>query len=249
MPRYALVGLMVAALAGCEWSEKDHDRDSTQTRTNQSTMSQPSRTSANSDWNKSNTSSNANTRTRNDWDSNSNADMNRNRTDMNAQQAGARTENNQNQNAAAIDDRQFVNEAASAGLFEVKSAELAKDKGSSEMVKTYSDHLKQDHNQANQDLMGIANRKGIQVPTEMMPRHKATYDRLAGLSGAEFDRQFLQAQVQAHQQAVQLFENASKNAQDPDIKAFAAQYLPALRDHLKMAQDHMQHLSGNQSQQ
>ena len=60
--------------------------------------------------------------------------------------------------------------------------------------------------------------------------------KLTNLSGAEFDRAYTDEMVQAHQRAVQLFEDVSHTAGDPDLKAFAAKVLPTLRHHLEMAQ-------------
>ena len=42
--------------------------------------------------------------------------------------------------------------------------------------------------------------------------------------------------VSAHQDAVKLFEKASNDVKDPDIKQFAIQTLPVLQQHLQMAQ-------------
>jgi putative membrane protein len=56
-------------------------------------------------------------------------------------------------------------------------------------------------------------------------------------TGAAFDRGFVEAQVKAHQEAITLFEKESSNGSDSDLKAFATKQLPALRAHLKQAQD------------
>src|SRR4051794_1309338 len=143
----------------------------------------------------------------------------------------------------AMDARQFIQEAASSGMFEVKSAQLAKQRATSDNTKLFADHLIQDHKQANDDLMKIAKKMNIEAPTDLQPNEKATFDQLATVNGANFDGQFLQAQVKAHQQAVELFEKASKNLQDKELKEFAQQYLPNLREHLKMAQDNSQFMS------
>ena len=56
-------------------------------------------------------------------------------------------------------------------------------------------------------------------------------------SGAAFDRGFIEAQVKAHQEAVALFETQANGGGDAELKAFAQKQLPALRNHLKQAQD------------
>ena len=66
---------------------------------------------------------------------------------------------------------------------------------------------------------------------------KIAAERLAQLTGADFDRQFMRQMVKDHKEAVSLFESQSKNGRDEDLKALAGKMLPTLRDHLKMAQE------------
>jgi|SRR5688572_4596141 len=56
-------------------------------------------------------------------------------------------------------------------------------------------------------------------------------------TGAAFDRGFIDAQVNAHQEAIALFETQANGGGDSDLKAFAQKQLPGLRNHLKQAQD------------
>jgi putative membrane protein len=63
-------------------------------------------------------------------------------------------------------------------------------------------------------------------------------------TGAAFDRAFIEAQIKAHQEAIALFEKQANGIGDADIKAFAQKQLPALRNHLKQAQDLQAKLPG-----
>ena len=56
-------------------------------------------------------------------------------------------------------------------------------------------------------------------------------------TGAAFDRGFIQAQMKAHQDAIDLFEKQANGNGDSELKAFAQKQLPGLRNHLKQAQD------------
>ena len=56
-------------------------------------------------------------------------------------------------------------------------------------------------------------------------------------SGTAFDRGFIEAQVKAHQDAIALFETQANGGGDAELKAFAQKQLPALRNHLRQAQD------------
>lgn len=62
-------------------------------------------------------------------------------------------------------------------------------------------------------------------------------DKFAGYTGAKFDHEYMEHMVDDHEKDVKEFEDASKNAKDPDIKAFAAKTLPTLQEHLRMAKE------------
>lgn len=63
------------------------------------------------------------------------------------------------------------------------------------------------------------------------------------LTGAAFDRGFIDSQVKAHEDAVALFEKQSSSGSDAELKGFAAKQLPGLRGHLKQARDLQSKLS------
>lgn len=134
-------------------------------------------------------------------------------------------------------DRTFVTTAASSGLMEVETGRLASEKGASAEVKSFGQQMVTDHTRANERLMTLARNKGMTPPAQMNAQHRQQTQRLSGLSGAEFDRAYITQMVQAHQQDVALFEQQSRNGGDPDLKAFATETLPTLRQHLQMAQN------------
>ena len=57
------------------------------------------------------------------------------------------------------------------------------------------------------------------------------------LSGVDFDRAFAKHMVAGHEKAIHEFEAASASLSDADLKEYADNTLPVLRDHLRMAQD------------
>jgi putative membrane protein len=54
--------------------------------------------------------------------------------------------------------------------------------------------------------------------------------------GADFDRAYIDSMVDGHKDAIKLFEDASKNASDAEVKSFAATHLPTLQQHDEKAQ-------------
>jgi putative membrane protein len=140
--------------------------------------------------------------------------------------------------ASALDssDRKFTTQAASSGLAEVELAQLARQNAGSDAVKQYAEHLYRDHQQANETLKSLASKKGVQLPTELDGKHKRERERLANLKGAEFDKAYVRAMVKDHKSVINSFEKQAKQGQDAELKAFAAQTLPKLREHLNHAQ-------------
>jgi putative membrane protein len=133
-------------------------------------------------------------------------------------------------------DATFVKEAAMGGLAEVELGRLATQKAQSADVKAFGQHMVDDHSKANDQLKPIAQQKGVEVPTQLTGKHKTEYDRLSKLSGAAFDRAYMQLMLQDHRKDVSEFRKESTSGKDPDVKQFASQTLPTLEGHLKMAQ-------------
>jgi putative membrane protein len=134
-------------------------------------------------------------------------------------------------------DQHFVMEAATAGMAEVELGKLATVSATNDAVKTFGQRMVDDRTKANEELKTLAQSKNIPLPTAIDGKHKATHDRLAKLSGAQFEQAYMQAMVADHRQAVALFQKESQAGKDTDVKAWAAKTLPTLRDHLKQAQD------------
>lgn len=131
----------------------------------------------------------------------------------------------------------FLRKAVAGGHTEVTLAILAQQKSASEPVKQLARRIQKDHEKANAELQAIADKKNVSVD------HKTTADqaklkaRLEPLSGAAFDRAYLEAMVEDHQKDTKEFEKQASAGTDPELKAFASRTLPDLQDHLKLATD------------
>jgi putative membrane protein len=127
----------------------------------------------------------------------------------------------------AAADQKFMAKAASGGKAEVELGRLASERGTSDAVKQFAQRMVTDHGKANEELTQLAQRKGIALPTE----HKQLVDRLAKLSGTEFDRAYSGEMHRDHDADVKEFQHQAKSAKDADVKAWAAQTLPVLQEH------------------
>lgn len=132
--------------------------------------------------------------------------------------------------------RDFVRHAAIGGLFEVQSSQLALERSENADVRRTAERMIADHRDANERLKRIAQSKGLEVPTELDEKHKQRLDRLRNAE-QNFDRAYLQAQRQAHSEAIALFE-AGSQLDDEQLAGFARQTLPTLREHLQHIEQH-----------
>lgn len=139
--------------------------------------------------------------------------------------------------AAAAADREFVTEAASAGLAEVELGKLAGTHAASRRVKEFAQRMVQDHAKTNSELKRVATSKSIALPAKISEQHRQEVNRLSKLRGHAFDQAYMDGMVKDHEEAVEKFRKQAESAEDPDVKAFAAKTLPALESHLQMAKD------------
>ena len=135
----------------------------------------------------------------------------------------------------ASSDKEFMMEAAQGGMLEVKLGQIAKEQGSSDAVKRFGERMVTDHSKANKRLTALAAKKGVALPQALDRKHQSMLDQLAKLKGEEFDRSYADQMVKDHEQDIAEFEAEAKNGQDADVKAWAAQTLPTLREHLALA--------------
>ncbi len=131
-------------------------------------------------------------------------------------------------------DLAFMNDAAPGGMAEVELGKLAVSKSQNAEVKAFAQKMIDDHSKAGEDLKQLAAQKKVMLPPDVLPAHKQLMEKLSKLSGADFDKEYVKAMVEAHEKDVTAFENASKTAGDADVKALATKTLPILKMHLEM---------------
>ena len=130
-----------------------------------------------------------------------------------------------------FDDQRFVEQASRGGLFEVESSRLALEQRSSQETRKFARMMIDDHGKTNQELATLARSKSLRASADLDNYHQEKLDELRHVEGAEFDVKYRQCQIKAHDEAIALFERASRECKDAELKAFATRLLPTLRDH------------------
>ncbi len=151
--------------------------------------------------------------------------------------SGVRAADTENRGQLSNSDYKFAVEATRGGTAEVSLGQLAAQKATDPAVRQFAQRMVQDHTKANQQLAQILTQKGVAIPTATSSSEQRELDRLQKLSGADFDKAYMDHMLKDHKKDVREFQRTAQSGQDTDLKAFAANTLPVLQDHLKMAQD------------
>lgn len=126
-------------------------------------------------------------------------------------------------------DQNFVKKAAEDGLAEVELGKLATEKASSDEVKKFGRRMVDDHGKAHHQLQQFAASKGDTLPNDLNAKDKGEKDKLAKISGEQFNREYANYMVKDHSHDVAAFRQESKTAKDNDLKSLASRLCHAGR--------------------
>jgi putative membrane protein len=141
--------------------------------------------------------------------------------------------------------RQFVEKAAIGDMFEIQSSKLALDKSDAKELDDFARHIVDDHTKSSEKLKSIVgNVQGLQIPQQLDSKHRDMLGQLQNASGQQFHQLYRKQQIDAHQEAVQLFETYSKKGQNKELQEFASSTLPTLKEHLEKAQGLPERMQG-----
>ena len=156
------------------------------------------------------------------------------------------------QSPEMMKDKMFLRKAAEGNMAEVQFGQLAAQKAGSEDVKTFGQKMVDDHTMLDNDMKPIADSMGVKLPTHLNKKDQAEYDKLNGLSGNDFDTEYLTMMVQDHHKDLREFRLEAANTQDQTLKDAVAKGQKVIHEHMvmvdKLAKDkgiQVQHHAGN----
>jgi putative membrane protein len=138
---------------------------------------------------------------------------------------------------AAPTTEDFVLQASASGLYEIESSKLALQKGD-DAVKKFAQQMISDHEKASAELKAsVVSGKATGTPVTVLTEdHKEEIDELAALEGTAFSEEYVDDQVDAHEDAIDLFKRYAEGGDNTDLKNFAMKTLPILEHHYEMIQ-------------
>ncbi len=135
----------------------------------------------------------------------------------------------------ATTDNNFIMQAAAGSVGETALGQMAERRSSNPAVRQFAQHMVAEHTAANRELIAIAGRKGVVPPTTLDPGRANASRQLSALTGTAFDQQYMAQQVQDHELQLALYRQQAQSGVDPELRAFAAKYLPMVEAHAQMA--------------
>jgi putative membrane protein len=133
-------------------------------------------------------------------------------------------------------ERDFMMEAAQADLAEIDMAQVALQNSGTGDVKDFANMIKSDHTSALEDLTELMKDTNVPQPKSIPVELQQDISRMRGLTGGEFDREFVNMIVSEHQKVIEMFRDQQSTAQNQDVKKYVEDTLPKLEMHLEKAQ-------------
>ena len=130
-------------------------------------------------------------------------------------------------------DNDFILAAAQGGMTEVKLGELAARKGMRDDVRAFGQTMVKDHTAINDDLKALAAQKGVTLPDSLDAKHQGMVDKMAALTGSEFDDAYITGMIKDHKMDAKDFKAESAKTKDAEIKSFVDKFIPVVTEHLK----------------
>jgi putative membrane protein len=142
----------------------------------------------------------------------------------------------------ALDDATIVAIFDNANTADIETGNLAAQRGHSVEVRQFGTMLARDHEMVRRQGRDLAKKLGL-VPTppandQSAQNQAALIRRLQSLSGAEFDRVFLQHEADFHRDVIAAIETTLLPAiKNQELKALVVKVAPAFKAHMQMAQN------------
>jgi len=129
-------------------------------------------------------------------------------------------------------DKMFVRKITEGGYAEVQLGQLAVQKASNPDVKKLGQKMVDDHTAMTADMQPVTDEFGVKAPTKLAKVDQEEFDKLNGLSGADFDKEYLSYTLKNHRQDMGAFRREQKTTHDPELQDALASGIKVIADHL-----------------
>ena len=138
---------------------------------------------------------------------------------------------------ATDDDKKFLTEASQGNYDEIQLGKLAAEKASNLDVKAFGQRMVTDHTKLGRSMKPYADEWGIAAPTGLSSDAQKVYDKLQGMSGPDFDKEYMSDMVSDHTKDLDAFTKEVKDTKDAKFRASVEQGKSVVAAHKNMAYD------------
>ncbi len=144
----------------------------------------------------------------------------------------------QSQSAQNQAEKQVLNELHKDNQAEIQLGQLAQQNGQAAEVKEFGQHLMNDHQQADTQVLNLASSQSIPLAEVNAPSaDQRAMQKLQSISGADFDKAFLRDIKKAHERTINKLEIAQHRLpESSQVRQLITQLLPTLQEHRDRAQ-------------
>jgi putative membrane protein len=139
--------------------------------------------------------------------------------------------------AATDDDKKFLAMAAQSDQNEIALSKLAEQKATNPAVKAFAEKMISEHTQMTESMKPFADSWGLTAPAGPDPDTQKELDKLNGLSGNDFDKEYMDQMVTDHAKALSAFTTEAKDTKDVKFRAAVIKGKTAVAAHKNMAYD------------
>jgi len=139
--------------------------------------------------------------------------------------------------AATEDDKTFLAMAAQSDQNEIALSKLAELKASNPSVKAFAAKMVDEHTKMTESMKPFAESWGLTPPSGPDADHQDEINKLNGLSGNDFDKEYMSQMVTDHTKALSAFTSEAKNTKDVKFRTAVLQGKTVVAAHKNMAYD------------
>ena len=139
--------------------------------------------------------------------------------------------------AASDDDKKFLATAAQSDQNEIGLSKLAEEKATNPAVKAFAQKMITEHQKMTANMKPFAESWGVTPPSGLDDDHQKEYDKLQGMSGNDFDKEYMDQMVTDHAKALDAFTSEAKDTKDVKFRAAVLKGKTIVAAHKNMAYD------------
>ena len=130
--------------------------------------------------------------------------------------------------------REFLIQVMEDSLAEMELCMVALDNTESDDIRAFAQTMIDEHGQLGQQIEQMARSMKVPFPKKMRSEHASMIRDMSQLMGEEFDRRFMEQNLQYHENDLKVFQHYAKEEGEGPIKDLADAGVKLFSKHLKM---------------